>query len=56
MTQQDVAQAAGLVSIPWSGFRSFTDAGARGLVVRAVVSIPWSGFRSFTVLADRPAL
>ncbi len=37
------------VSIPWSGFRSFTEhRGSKGRYEAVEVSIPWSGFRSFT--------
>ncbi len=36
------------VSIPWSGFRSFTQLDNIARAAADIVSIPWSGFRSFT--------
>ncbi len=43
------------VSIPWSGFRSFTRANSCGFGCGCIcVSIPWSGFRSFTLVRSRP--
>ncbi len=41
------------VSIPWSGFRSFTLVPLAVGGIAPYVSIPWSGFRSFTLPRSR---